>query len=176
MRQSRIFHGARMWLSENTLKKLIKGTFLATLLLAAQEGGRPLHEAAWILVGATATTVVDAYATHLSHRSYGDLRAYANSLWVGLVEDSPRTFATFPTVVVLVLAWLFHWHHDHWNSDGSVSPGYETLALNINVVLLFIYAFLAARRSGSSIRGMIMFGLMNAVLGWLIVTVELAFD
>jgi hypothetical protein len=79
-------------------------------------------------------------------------------------------------VVVLVLAWLFHWHNDHWNSDGSVSPGYETLALNINVVLLFIYAFLAARRSGSSIRGMIMFGLMNAVLGWLIVTVELAFD
>jgi hypothetical protein len=31
-----------MWLSENTLKKLIKGTFLATLL-AAQEGGRPFH-------------------------------------------------------------------------------------------------------------------------------------
>ena len=83
-----------MWLSENTLKKLIKGTFLATLLLAAQEGGRPFHEAAWILIGATLTTVVDAYATPLSHRSYGDFLAYAHSLWVGLVEDSPRTFAT----------------------------------------------------------------------------------
>src|ERR1700749_2858165 len=69
-----------MWLSENTLKKLIKGTFLATLLLAAQEGGRPFHEAAWILIGATLTTVVDAYATHLSHRSYGDFRAYAQSV------------------------------------------------------------------------------------------------
>jgi hypothetical protein len=137
-----------MWLSENTLKKLIKGTFLATLLLAAQEGGRPFHEAAWILIGATLTTVVDAYATHLSHRSYGDVRAYAHSLWVGLVEDSPRTFATFPTVLFLVLAGIFHWHHDHWSPDGP-QVGYETVVLNINVVLLFIYAILAARRSGS---------------------------
>jgi hypothetical protein len=164
-----------MWLSENTLKKLIKGTFLATLLLAAQEGGRPFHEAAWILIGATLTTVVDAYATHLSHRSYGDVRAYAHSLWVGLVEDSPRTFATFPTVLFLVLAGIFHWHHDHWSPDGP-QVGYETVVLNINVVLLFIYAILAARRSGSSLRGMILFGLMNAVLGWLIVTIELALE
>jgi hypothetical protein len=164
-----------MWLSENTLKKLIKGTFLATLLLAAHEGGRPFHEAAWILIGATLTTVVDAYATHLSHRSYGDVRAYAHSLWVGLVEDSPRTFATFPTVLFLVLAGIFHWHHDHWSPDGP-QVGYETVVLNINVVLLFIYAILAARRSGSSLRGMILFGLMNAVLGWLIVTIELALE
>ncbi|OBA99752.1 hypothetical protein A5662_15090 [Mycobacteriaceae bacterium 1482268.1] len=165
-----------MQLSENTLKKLIKGTFLATLLLAAQEGGRPLHEAAWILVAATLTTVVDAYATHLSNRSYGDLRAYAHSLWVGLMEDSPRTLATFPTLIILVLAAIFHWHHDHWNPDGSVEVGYETVALNINVVLLFSYAMLAARRSGSTLRGTILFGLMNAVLGWLIVTVELGLD
>jgi len=165
-----------MVLSENTLKKLIKGTFLATLLLAAQEGGRPLHEAAWILLGATLTTVVDAYATHLSHRSYGDVRAYARSLWVGLVEDSPRTFATFPTLVVLGLAAMFHWRHDHHNPDGGVVAGYETLALNINVVLLFLYAILAARRSGSSLRGMILFGLMNAALGWLIVSIELALE
>jgi hypothetical protein len=43
-------------------------------------------------------------------------------------------------------------------------------------VLLFVYAILAARRSGSSFRGMILFGLMNAVLGWLIVTIELALE
>jgi hypothetical protein len=110
---------ARMRLSENTLKKLIKGTFLTTLLLAAQEGGRPFSEAAWILIGGTLTTVVDAYATHLSHRSYGDLRAYAHSLWVGLVEDSPRTFATFPTVVVLALAGTF---------IGTTTTGIQTAA------------------------------------------------
>jgi hypothetical protein len=57
-----------------------------------------------------------------------------------------------------------------------VVVGYETIALNINVVLLFIFAILAARRGGSSIRGTILFGLMNAALGWLIVTVELALE
>jgi hypothetical protein len=165
-----------MRLSENVLKKLIKGTFLATLLLAAQEGGKPLNEAAWVLVGATLTTVVDAYATHLSNRSYGNMRAYAYSLWVGIVEDSPRTFASLPTVVILVGAWIFHWNHDHRNPDGSVVVGYETVALNINVVLLFILAVLAAHRSGSSTRGIVLFGLMNAVLGWLIVTIELALE
>lgn len=35
-----------MRLTESQLKKLIKGTVLATILLAAQEGGRPLDEAA----------------------------------------------------------------------------------------------------------------------------------
>ncbi|CAN5492995.1 hypothetical protein BH09ACT7_BH09ACT7_03130 [soil metagenome] len=165
-----------MRLSDNVLKKLIKGTFLATLLLAAQEGGRPLSEAAWILVGASLTTVVDAYATHLSHRKYGDMRSYAGSLWVGIKEDSPRTFASLPTVLLLLCAWVFHWGHDHHTPDGGVVAGYETLILNINVVLLFIFAVLAARRSGSSIRGTILFGLMNAALGWVIVAVELALD
>jgi hypothetical protein len=165
-----------MRLSENTLKKLIKGTFLATLLLAAQEGGRPLQEATWILVGASLTTVVDAYATHLSNRSYNNMRAYVGSLWVGIVEDSPRTFASFPTVLLLFCAWMFHWGHDHRNPDGTAVAGYETLILNINVVLLFVLAVLAARRSGSSMRGTILFGLMNAALGWLIVTIELALD
>jgi hypothetical protein len=92
------------------------------------------------------------------------------------VEDSPRTFASFPTVLLLVFAAMFHWNHDHRNPDGSVVAGYETITLNVNVVLLFILAIVAARRSGSSIRGTILFGLMNAALGWLIVTVELALD
>jgi hypothetical protein len=165
-----------MPLSGSVFKKLIKGTFLATLLLAAQEGGRPLHEAAWILVGAMLTTVVDAYATHLANRGYGSIRDYAGSLWVGIVEDSPRTFASLPTVVLLFCAWMFHWGHDHRNPDGSVVAGYETIILNVNVILLFVFAIFAARRSGSSIRGTILFGFMNAALGWLIVTLELALD
>lgn len=169
-------YGATMRLSENTLKKLIKSTFLATLLLAAQEGGKRLNEAAWILVGATLTTVVDTYATHLSNRRYGNFRAYAHSLWVGLVEDSPRTFATIPTVLLLIWASIFHWSHDHRNPDSSVVVGYETVVLNVNVVLLCRYAILAARRRGSTIRGTILFGLMNAFRGWLIVTVELALE
>jgi len=165
-----------MRLSKDALKKLIKGTFLATLLLAAQDGGRPLHEAAWILVGASLTTVVDAYATHLSNHSYANARAYAGGLWAGIVKDSPRTFASFPTIALLLCAWFFHWGHDHRNPDGTPVAGYETLVMNINVVLLFVFAVLAAHRSGSSTRGTILFGFVNAALGWLIVTVELALD
>jgi hypothetical protein len=71
---------------------------------------------------------------------------------------------------------MFQWGHDHRNPDGSVVAGYETLVLNINVVLLFIFAVLAAHRSGSSMRGTLFFGFMNAALGWLIVTLELALD
>ena len=65
-------------------------------------------------------------ADHLSARTYGSLWADVGSLWV------------------------VSWNHDHRNPDGSTVVGYETVALNINVVLLFVFAILAARRSGSS--------------------------
>ncbi|TDO18523.1 hypothetical protein EV580_1710 [Mycobacterium sp. BK086] len=165
-----------MQVSENVFKRLIKGTFLATLLLAAQEGGQPLHEAAWILLGASLTTVVDAYATHLSSRSYTTMRGYVGSLWIGIVNDSPRTFATFPTVVLLLCAWMFQWGHDHRTADGTPVAGYETLVMNVNVVLLFVLGVLAAHRSGSSRRETLLFGLINAALGWLIITVELVLE
>lgn len=64
-----------MRLTENTLEKLIKGAIL--------------------------TTVVDAYANHLSNRSYGELRAYIHSLWVGLAKIR-RARSRLPTVVILV--------------------------------------------------------------------------
>jgi hypothetical protein len=92
------------------------------------------------------------------------------------VEDSPRTIASLPTVLLLVLAAILHWNHDHRNPDGSVTVGYETIVLNINVVLLFIFGILAAHRSGSSMRGPMLFGLINATLGWLIVTAELQLE
>jgi len=165
-----------VWSTESVLKKLIKGTFLATLLLAAQEGGRPLHEATWILVAAALTTVVDAYATHLSSRNHDTMQSYLQSLWRGVVNDSPRTFASFPTVILLVCAAVFHWEHDHRNADGSLVIGYETLILNVNVVLLFVFSILAARRGGKTTSGIILFALTNAALGWLIVTIELALN
>jgi hypothetical protein len=165
-----------MRVSDNALKKLIKGTFLATLLLAAMDGGKPLNEATWIFVGAVLTTVVDAYATHMSGRHEGGMRAYAGSLYRGIVGDSPRIVGALPTVSFLIFAWMFQWHHDHWNPGGSATVGYETVALNINVVLLFVVSILAAYRSGASWRGTMLFALMNAALGWIIVTVELALE
>jgi hypothetical protein len=165
-----------MRLSDHALRELTEGTLLATILLGAQEGGRPLNEASWILLGVALTTLADAYATHLSDRGHDDVRAYVGSIWLGIVENSPRTIASFPAVVLLMCAWVFHWGGDHRSPDGTAVAGYETLVLNVNVVLLFVFGFLAARRSGASVRGTIVFGLMNAALGWLIVTVELAID
>jgi hypothetical protein len=162
--------------SDNAFRKLIKGTFLATLLLAAQEGGKPLNEATWIFVGAVLTTVVDAYATHMSGRHEGGVPAYFGSLYRGVVNDLARIVGALPTVLILILAGVFHWNHDHRNPDGSVTVGYETIGLNVNVVLLFVFGILAAYRSGSSWRGTILFALMNAALGWIIVTVELALE
>jgi hypothetical protein len=165
-----------MRVSDNALRKLIKGTFLATLLLAAMEGGKPFNEATWIFVGAVLTTVVDAYATHMSGRHEGGVPAYFGSLYHGIVNDLPRIIGALPTVVLLVFAGMLHWNHDHRDPDGTVTVGYETIGLNVNVVLLFIFSILAAYRSGSSWRGTILFALMNAGLGWLIVTVELALE
>jgi hypothetical protein len=162
--------------SDSAFRKLIKGTFLATLLLAAQEGGKPLNEATWIFVGAVLTTVVDAYATHMSGRHEGGVPAYFDSLYRGVVNDLARIVGALPTVLILILAGVFHWNHDHRNPDGSVTVGYETIGLNVNVVLLFVFGILAAYRSGSSWRGTILFALMNAALGWIIVTVELALE
>jgi len=128
------------------------------------------------LVGAVLTTVVDAYATHMSGRLEGGVCAYFGSLYRGLLGDLPRVIGSLPTVLLLVFAWIFHWKHDHWNSDGSVAVGYETVVLNINIVLLFIFSILAAFRSGASWRGTVLFAFMNAALGWIIVTVELALE
>jgi hypothetical protein len=64
-----------MRVSDNALRKLIKGTFLATLLLAAMEGGKPLNEATWILVGAvlprplTSRRVCKAAGRHVTDSS-----------------------------------------------------------------------------------------------------------
>lgn len=166
----------RMTSAEEVLKKLIKGTILATLLLAAQEGGKPLNEAAWILAGAALVTIVDAYASQVPGRYESGVAGYLRSLLRGLLADSPRTIASLPTVLILVLAAIFHWSHDHRNPDGSVVVGYETIGLNINVVLLFVFAVLAAHRGGSSVRGTMLFGLINAALGFLIVRLELELE
>jgi hypothetical protein len=43
-------------------------------------------------------------------------------------------------------------------------------------VLLFVFGILAAHRGGSSLRSTILFGLINAGLGLLIVTIELELE
>jgi hypothetical protein len=72
-------------LDDSALRRLIKGTLMATLLLAAQEGGKPMNEAAWVLVGAIVTTAVDAYATHISSHRDDRFRGYLAGLGLLIV-------------------------------------------------------------------------------------------
>lgn len=161
------------FLDDITVKALIKGTIVALLLLAAQEGETPLHEAAWVLIGGILTTVVAAYAAHISSHGEGGFRTYVGGLARSVIEESPRVLAGLPTVILLVLAAIFHWHDDHQNPDGSVAIGYTTILGNVNVVLLFILGIVAARRGGFSLRWTLVIAVVNAALGLLIVTAEL---
>jgi hypothetical protein len=128
----------RELLGAGPLKRLLVGTVLATLLLGAQEGGKPWHAACWVIVGAILATLTEAYGTHLSRHRDDRVRDYFRGLVRSVVYESIFVVAALPTVLFLVLAATFHWRDDHQNSNGSWSVGYTTIGLNMNVVLLFI--------------------------------------
>jgi hypothetical protein len=119
------------------------------------------------------TTVVAAYAAHISSHEEGGARAYLAGLVRTVVQESPRLFAGLPTVILLVVAAMLHWRDDHQNPDGSVSIGYTTILANFNVVLLFILGIVAARRGRFSLPWVILIAVMNALIGLIIVTAEL---
>jgi len=160
---------------DNTvLRGLLLGTVVTTLLLVAEGGGAPLREAAWILVGATATMVTDAYASHVSSHNNIGVGRYVAGLARNVAHEWAMVVACLPTVVLLMLAALFGWHDDRENPDGSVTIGYTTIGANLNVVLLFIWGAIASWRNRVSLPWAVLFGFANAALGLLIVTVELA--
>ena len=155
------------------LKRLLVGTVLATLLLGAQDGGKPWHAACWVIVGAILATLTEAYGTHLSSHRDDRVRDYLSGLARSIVYESIFVVAALPTVLFLVLAATFHWRDDYQNPNGSWSVGYTTVGLNMNVVLLFILGIVAARQGGFGLRWVLLFGLFNACLGLAIVNVDL---
>lgn len=160
-------------LGGGALKGLLVGTVLATILLGTQEGGTPLREAAWILIGATLTMLTEAYGSHLSSHHGHRVQGYVAGLGRTIFHESTLVLACLPTVLFLVLAATFHWHDDYRNADGSWTIGYTTIGGNINVVLLFILGIVAARQGGFSPWWTPLFAFVNAGLGWLVVTAEL---
>jgi hypothetical protein len=77
------------------------------------------------------------------------------------------------TNVCRPLAAVFHWPDDREESD-RITIGYTTIALNLNVLLQFFWGVVSARRSGLSRPWTVLVGLANAVLGLLVITVNLA--
>ena len=160
-------------LSGSALKGLLVGTVVTTLLLAAEEGARPMREAVWVLVGVTLTTVTEAYGSHLPTHADNRVWGYVAGLARAIAHESPQMLACLPTLTLLLLAAKLGWQDDRRNPDGTVTVGYTTIILNLNVVMLFILGFIAARRGRLSRWWTLLFGLLNAGLGWLIITIEL---
>jgi hypothetical protein len=165
------FHLVR--LDSTSLAAFLAGTVLTTLLLAAQSGGKPLHEAEWILIGAVLSMLTRGYGLFVSgHEAEGGGR-YLTGLARTTARGWPVVAACLPTVLLLLLAALFGWPDDHENPDGSVVIGYTTFGLNLNVLLLFFWGVVSARRAGISRGWTVVLGIANAALGLLIVTVNI---
>ncbi len=163
-----------MSMDAKSIKGFLVGTVVATLLLAAQDGGHPLREAGWVFVGTALTALTEAYGAHISrHRDEGG-PGYVGGLARNIAEVWSQIAACLPTVLLLLAAALFGWHDDRRNLDGSVTVGYTTVLLNINVVLLFVWSAVAARRGGHSWPQTALLGLVGFGLGLLIIRIELA--
>jgi hypothetical protein len=160
-------------LASTTLAAFLAGTTATTLLLAVQRGGDPMRAAAWILIGVALTALTRGYGLFVSsHEDEGGGR-YIAGLARNLAGGWPIVVASLPTVVLLVLAAVFHWPDDREEPD-RITIGYTTIALNLNVLLLFFWGVVSARRSGLSRPWRVLVGLANAVLGLLVITVNLA--
>jgi hypothetical protein len=161
-------------LDSSTLAAFLAGTVVTTLLLAAQGGGNPLQETAWILIGVALSLLTRAYGLHVSsHDDVGGAR-YIAGFVRNIAKGWPVIAASLPTVLVLLIAAALGWPDDREHADGSVTLGYTTVALNINVVLLFVWGIVAARQAGLSRAWTVLIGFLNAGLGWLVVAVNLA--
>jgi hypothetical protein len=145
-------------------------------LLAAMEGGKPLNEATWILVGAVLTTVVDAYATHMSGRHEGGVSAYFGSLYRGIVNDLPRIHGRSADRADTRLGGDFPLEprspEPRRQCDGRLRNHRSERQRRVVVHLLdsrrIRERFLMARNYPLCV--------LNALLGWIVVTVELALE
>lgn len=157
-----------------TLSAFLTGTILSTLLLAAQAGGDPLRETAWILIGVALSVLTRGYGLHVSaYDDAGGVR-YVVALARNVLRGWPTVVACLPTVFVLLMAAAFGWPADREYPDGRVTIGYTTVGLNINVLLLFFWGVISARRAGLSRPWTVLVGIMNAALGLLVVAINLA--
>jgi hypothetical protein len=160
-------------LDSRTLAGLIAGTILTLLLLCAQSSGDPWHTGVWILLSASLSMLTGGYGMFVtSHEDEGSVRYVAGFIRT-VARGWPIVVASLPTVLLLLLAAAFRWPDDHEDS-GGVTIGYTTILGNLNVFLLFLWGAMSARRGGLSVPWTVLVGLGNAILGWLVVTANLA--
>ncbi|MFF4508176.1 hypothetical protein [Streptomyces sp. NPDC001401] len=113
------------------------------------------YDALWLLVTACASALAHGYAHYIAerapHRRWDALRA--------LADEWPLVTAVLPTVAVLAGAG-WGW----WPADGVEDP-----AFMLNIALLFGLGLVTARRSGRSWAVAVGIGLVDALLGVVVV-------
>jgi hypothetical protein len=142
----------------------VYGAVLASSMIAAlsQYGhtspARRGYDAVWVLVTALASALAHGYAHYIAERGphgrWDVLRA--------MVEEWPLVAAVLPTVVVLAGAF-WGW----WSASGVEYPAFV-----MNIVLLFGLGVITARWSGRGWVGAGLIGVVDALLGVVVVVVN----
>ncbi|MEV6944474.1 hypothetical protein AB0N07_21195 [Streptomyces sp. NPDC051172] len=113
------------------------------------------YDAFWLLVTALASALAHGYAHYVAerapHRRWDALRA--------LVDEWPLVTAVLPTVAILAGAG-WGW----WPADGVEEP-----AFTLNIALLFGLGMVTARWAGRSWLVALRTGLVDALLGFVVV-------
>ncbi|MFF4799219.1 hypothetical protein ACFY1U_12490 [Streptomyces sp. NPDC001351] len=113
------------------------------------------YDAIWLLVTALASALAHGYAHYIAERApqrrWDALRA--------LVDEWPLVTAVLPTVAILAGAG-WGW----WPADGVEDPAFA-----LNIALLFTLGLVTARWSGRSWAVALRTGLVDALLGVVVV-------
>ncbi|MCB5180884.1 hypothetical protein [Streptomyces antimicrobicus] len=141
----------------------VYGTVLASGLLAAlhQDGGEytPFYDASWVFVTAAAAALAHGYSHHMTIHQRGSVGhrwlVLARVLWL----EWPMIAATLPTVVLLSVAGLAHWH----------APGVTAAGLGLNTALLFAWGSFVALRVGYRLRSALLIGAADSTIGLAII-------
>ncbi|MFE6925414.1 hypothetical protein ACFVAV_30675 [Nocardia sp. NPDC057663] len=162
-----------MQLQVNDLYGGVVGTVLASVMLAAVPADQtPMYAAAWIVVGVAIAAVTRSYGQHVSTHQAGSRSGFWVDLGRSMLTGIPMVIACVPTLIVLLLAHFAGWSDDVFHPDGSVTPGYTTVALGLNAAILFGWGVVAARVGGYSRWGACGVGIANTTLGLVVVVLN----
>jgi hypothetical protein len=143
----------------------VYGTVLASSLVSAldHDTGQPdpAYDALWILVAALATAAAHGYAHAIANWTADGNKATAETVRSVLYEW-PLVTAVLPTLAALLGARA-HW----WSEAGGIN-----VALTINTVALFGWGLWAARSAGQGWGSSCRVGIVDVLLGLLIVSVN----
>ncbi|MEU3661444.1 hypothetical protein AB0E77_17065 [Streptomyces sp. NPDC032940] len=157
--------GMRPELAERWLFRGIYGLVLASALVSALdvpgEHADPGQDALWVLLTAGASAAAHGYAHVIAHRASAEGAARPGRLRAVLAEW-PLVVSVMPTVLLLLGA-VAEW----WSEDTAVD-----VALLLNTVALFGLGFSAARTAGLGWLSSCRAGLVDMLIGLLVVAAD----